>query len=222
MGADVTIDVVFFDVGGVLLDMTGQERRSLWSMRLGISDNALAEAVWDAIGFRGKHAIAEVTERLVERLAVEPSDVPQLLKDFSAHWTRNEELIEFLGGLRDSYRLAIIGNISSSGRFAFETVLHLDDIFEAMFLSGELGVEKPDRRIYEIACNAMRVAPERAIFVDDRAENIQAARVFGMAAHQHVANEETIAWLRLCLIGPVDRVNGQRMLPSEASRTYGR
>lgn len=99
------------------------------------------------------------------------SDVPTLLDDFSAHWRRNDPLVEFVDGLRGSYRLAVIGNIPSSGRFAFETVLHLDEVFEAMFLSGELGVEKPDPAIFEIACTEMHVAPERCVFVDDRPEN---------------------------------------------------
>lgn len=192
---DQVMEVVFFDVGGVLLAMDGEERRAPWSNRLGITDAALAQAVWDATELRGKKDMDEVTERLSATLGLPEDDVPTLLTDFSAHWTRNDQLVEFLAGLRDSNRLAIIGNVPSSGRFAFETVLHLDDVFEAMFLSGELGVEKPDRRIYEVACSEMSVSPERALFVDDRAENVQGARAVGMVAHQHVGNDDTIRWL---------------------------
>jgi putative hydrolase of the HAD superfamily len=198
----MAVEVVFFDVGGVLLDMTGEERRSLWPPRLGMTDDAFAQNVWDAIGLRDQRHMDEITERLVRNLGVAESDVPQLLQDFSAHWRRNERLVEFLSGLRATHRLAIIGNIPSSGRFAFETVLHLDEIFEAMFLSGELGVEKPDRAIYEIACTAMNVRPEASVFVDDREENVEAAKALGIAAHRHVDDDDTIRWLLAQLEDP--------------------
>lgn len=192
----VPVEVVFFDVGGVLLDMGGEERRSLWPSRVGMDAASFNEAVWDAIGLRDKHAMVEVTQRLVQNLGVLESQVPQLLDDFSAHWQRNEALVELLRGLRGSYRLAIISNIPPSGRFAFETVLRLDEIFDSMFLSGELGVEKPDPAIFEIACTEMHVAAENSVFVDDLPENVQGARAFGMAAHEHIDNDGTIRWLR--------------------------
>ncbi len=140
--------------------------------------------------------MVEVTQRLVQNLGVLESQVPQLLGDFSGHWQRNEALVEFLRGLRGSYRLAVISNIPPSGRFAFETVLRLDEIFDSMFLSGELGVEKPDPAIFEIACAEMHVAAENSVFVDDFPENVQVARAFGMAAHEHIDNDGTIRWLR--------------------------
>lgn len=202
----MNVEVIFFDVGGVLLDMNGQERRSIWSTRLGITEAALEQAVWDAIGFRSKCDLPEITERLLHRLEIAPHQVTELLADFSAHWVRNEELVEFLSSLVPASRLAIIGNIPSSGRFAFETVLHLDDIFDAMFLSGELGIDKPDRRIYEIACVEMDVTPDQAIFVDDRVENVEGARAVGIRAHQHLNNADTIAW-----------VNGQLAAPPRGS-----
>jgi putative hydrolase of the HAD superfamily len=192
----VPVEVIFFDVGGVLLDMGGVDRRPALAQRLGMTPAALGQSVWDAIGSRNKDAMADVTERLAERLGISQAQVPQCLDDFSAHWTRNDQLVDFLIGLRDRYRLAVIGNIPASGRFSFETVLHLDDVFEAMFLSGELGVEKPDRRIYEIACSEMNIAPRDAIFVDDLPENVEGAKAFGISSHRHVRNEETIRWIQ--------------------------
>ena len=196
MSSVVEVEVVFFDVGGVLLAMDGPERRSVWTRRLGITTEELTGAVWDAIGLRGRAELDEVAQRITARLDVPATDVPELLADFSAHWIRNDELVEFLGSLRDRHRLAIIGNIPSSGRFAFETVLELDAVFEAMFLSGELGVEKPDPRIYELALRQMGVEPERSLFVDDRPENVEGARAVGITAHRHVSNADTIAWVR--------------------------
>ncbi|WP_214416769.1 HAD family hydrolase [Sphaerisporangium fuscum] len=46
--------------------------------------------------------------------------------------------------------------------------------------SARVGVAKPDPRIYRIAVDLAEVTPERCLFVDDRLENVEAARALGM------------------------------------------
>ena len=52
--------------------------------------------------------------------------------------------------------------------------------FDAITISGEEGVMKPDERIYHIALGRLSVKPNEAIFVDDFSENVVAARTLGM------------------------------------------
>lgn len=51
---------------------------------------------------------------------------------------------------------------------------------DAVVSSAKVGVAKPDRRIYQIAAERVGAAPERCLFVDDRLENVEAARALGM------------------------------------------
>ena len=60
-------------------------------------------------------------------------------------------------------------------------VLHRLD---GWLLSGEVGVIKPDPRIYAIACERFGVDPADAVFVDDRADNVDSARRFGLRSIQ--------------------------------------
>ncbi|MDD7971103.1 HAD family hydrolase [Roseinatronobacter alkalisoli] len=55
--------------------------------------------------------------------------------------------------------------------------------FDRAFISGRLGVMKPETRIYEILEDETGVAPENLFFIDDRAENIEAAVTRGWAGH---------------------------------------
>ena len=48
--------------------------------------------------------------------------------------------------------------------------------------SSHVGMRKPERAIYELTCTRMGIAPDEAVFVDDNADNIAAARAFGMEA----------------------------------------
>ncbi|MEU5577097.1 HAD family phosphatase [Streptomyces huasconensis] len=55
-----------------------------------------------------------------------------------------------------------------------------DGVFDAVVSSADLGVTKPDRRIYEVAAERAGVAPDRCLFVDDLEENVTAAEALGM------------------------------------------
>jgi epoxide hydrolase-like predicted phosphatase len=53
-----------------------------------------------------------------------------------------------------------------------------DDIVD----SSHVGMRKPEREIYALACERLAIAPGEAVFVDDNADNVAAARAFGMEA----------------------------------------
>jgi FMN phosphatase YigB (HAD superfamily) len=60
-------------------------------------------------------------------------------------------------------------------------------------------MRKPDREIYELTCARMNIMPNEAVFLDDNAENIAAARAFGMKAVHVVDPEIALAELELIL-----------------------
>ena len=41
-------------------------------------------------------------------------------------------------------------------------------------------MRKPDRRFYELACDALRIEPDEAVFLDDLGVNLKPAREMGM------------------------------------------
>jgi 2-haloacid dehalogenase len=55
--------------------------------------------------------------------------------------------------------------------------------FDRRYISGHLGVVKPDPRIYQIVENDSGVSPSGLLFADDRAENIAAASARGWQTH---------------------------------------
>jgi putative hydrolase of the HAD superfamily len=56
----------------------------------------------------------------------------------------------------------------------------VDELFEIVVDSCEVGMRKPDSRIYTLTCERVGVAPEASVFIDDNAQNIAAARALGM------------------------------------------
>lgn len=64
--------------------------------------------------------------------------------------------------------------------------------FDRTYVSGKLKIKKPDPQIYAHLERDSGVAPERLLFIDDRAENIQAAEARGWHVH-HFAGPEGLA-----------------------------
>lgn len=90
---------------------------------------------------------------------------------------------ETLEGLRDAgYRLAVISN--ADGRVSrYLEAAGLADLFEFVLDSGRVGMEKPDPRIFHLACARMGFHPEECVYVGDTYEvDIRGARQAGLEA----------------------------------------
>jgi len=79
--------------------------------------------------------------------------------------------------------LALLSNAPVSFR-AFVEAEPWSACFRARVFSGDLGVAKPDPRIYAAVTERLGASPSQVIFFDDRAENVDGARAFGWTAHQ--------------------------------------
>jgi FMN phosphatase YigB (HAD superfamily) len=189
---------IIFDLGGVILLRSDQPGRKRWSERLGISKDQLQETVWGAIGPGGPppRAAAEVCQRISAATGLSGDDAGQLLADFHAHWRLDPQLWPFIEIIHGRYRTAMIANAGHATRFAINNVLHIDSVFDPIVISAEEGVEKPNKRIYRLAADRLRVTPAQCIFVDDRPENVVGAESAGMIGVHHVAAGETICRVR--------------------------
>lgn len=76
---------------------------------------------------------------------------------------------------------------------------HFPQLFDAVVISGEEGVRKPDRAIYETALARMSMPAAEVVFVDDLPGNLKPARDLGMATVLHTSGGETVTQLEKLL-----------------------
>ena len=89
------------------------------------------------------------------------------LTGYRAAWAVHPETFAVLRSLSDR-RLGIITNGELDFQLAKISATGLTPFFEHVVASGEVGVTKPDRRIFEVACELFGVAPSDAAYVGDR------------------------------------------------------
>ncbi|WP_018682328.1 HAD family hydrolase [Actinokineospora enzanensis] len=68
----------------------------------------------------------------------------------------------------------------------------LPDVFDAVVVSGEVGVAKPDPEIFRQAAALLGVPQERCVFVDDVADYVRGAVRAGMTGVHHMTTESTV------------------------------
>lgn len=71
----------------------------------------------------------------------------------------------------------------------------LAELFEVLVISGEVGLRKPDPRIYRLAARRLELPPQRCVFVDDLDRNVRAAEEVGMLGVHHTDLAGTAAEL---------------------------
>ena len=72
-----------------------------------------------------------------------------------------------------------------------------DTLFDAVVISGEVGLRKPDPAIYALAARRLDLPSEEIVFVDDLRPNVRAAVATGMVGVQHVDVETTVSELEI-------------------------
>jgi putative hydrolase of the HAD superfamily len=93
-------------------------------------------------------------------------------------------------------RTGLVSNSWGKGRYDRS---QFPELFDGTVISGEVGVRKPEPRIYALAAEAIGLDPPDCVFVDDLAGNLKPARGLGMATVHHVSAEQTVPELERLL-----------------------
>jgi epoxide hydrolase-like predicted phosphatase len=181
------VEVLLFDLGGVLVEYTGvQEVTRL--LPAGTSEPEILERLsrcphTEAFG-RGQLSRQEFGERFVRDWGI---DLPPetFLEEFRA-WSKCllPGAVELLATLRPRFRLAALSNSNELHWERNSRDLGVADLFEVAISSHEVGLRKPDPRIYRTALERLGVSPDGVVFFDDVHENVVAAAELGIRAFQ--------------------------------------
>jgi HAD superfamily hydrolase (TIGR01509 family) len=192
------IRVVVLDVGGVLLRTEDPAPRRALEQRLGLAAGALADLVFNSpvslAASVGKATPQEIWEYVGQKLGLAPESLDQVQREFWAGDRWDQALIGFVKGLRPQRRTAVLSNAWSDAREAFG-LLVASGAFEALFISAEEGLMKPDPRFFRLALDRLGARPEETVLVDDTPVNLQSASVLGIRTVPFTNTEEVLAEL---------------------------
>ena len=188
-----SVDVVLFDFGGVFTESPFEVARR-FGAALGAEPERVIDLVfgpyhedtdhpWHRLE-RGEIALEVAREAIIALGAAEglETDPYRVLAALGRGGGVREP---FVAGVRRAraagMRTAIVTNNVREFREAWRAMLPVDELFDAVIDSSEVGRRKPDAAIFRHALAAVGgPPPERAVFLDDFAGNVNAARALGM------------------------------------------
>jgi putative hydrolase of the HAD superfamily len=112
----------------------------------------------------------------------------------------NTEMADYFQRLRPQYRTAILSNAAAGGHREEGRRYGFAALADVLVYSYEVGIEKPDQRIYEITCERLSVHPSEVVFLDDLEINVVAARQVGMRAVLFQSTTQAISEVEAYLV----------------------
>jgi FMN phosphatase YigB (HAD superfamily) len=103
---------------------------------------------------------------------------------------RNEPLLQFAQSLRQEYKLGLLSNISPGSMEQMFTAEEREQYFDAVMLSGEVGMVKPDPNIYKAIAEKLGVSPGNCVMIDDSLDNCHGADAAGMRWIHYKSNQQ--------------------------------
>lgn len=110
-----------------------------------------------------------------------------------ASHVRNVPLIEYVRSLRPRYKVAMLSNVGKGLMEQLFTRQELDELFDVVVLSSEVGMVKPDPAIYELTAEKMGIPAQDCLMVDDLPGNIDGAQSAGMQGVVYTTTEVFIS-----------------------------
>lgn len=142
----------------------------------------------------GKLPEEEFEARFAELLGVE---APRLIERLMGNSLPEQAMLDTVRHARGAgIRTGLISNSWGTSRYDRP---QLAELFDGIVLSGEVGMRKPAREMYELGAERIGLGPERCVFVDDLPFNLKPAQELGMATVHHTDVEQTIAELEQLL-----------------------
>lgn len=194
----MTQRAVLFDFGGVLIRMDWDgydEFGKRWNLPNGtLIDAFYRTPEWHAIETgRGNW---ETWQRGVEQ-SLTPylhgdvaAEVQSLLDAWYAQpWQYHHPNFELAHDLQAAgHRIGVLSNAPDDLRDRFLSNLPVEVEWDAIVVSGEIGMRKPDPGIFHHAAEEIGVSPEHCFFIDDLEENVLGAQAIGMSGFHFTRN----------------------------------
>ncbi|MFI6559256.1 HAD family hydrolase [Streptomyces sp. NPDC050534] len=134
----------------------------------------------------------EAFERgFAERLRAHGADVSAvgLTARMQAGLSIDQDMLALLGDLRAAgHRVALVSNSFGTGTY---DGVDLAAVADEVVISAEVGIRKPSRRIYAMACERLGVDLEEAVMIDDLQQNLDGAARIGIGGVLHTSAADT-------------------------------
>jgi epoxide hydrolase-like predicted phosphatase len=195
---------IVFDLGNVVIDIDFPKTYiALAELSAAFSEKEVERVITEQnlwVNYEmGHYTDAEFRDLLRSHLSIEATD-EAIDQAFSALLLNIEpERIALIKSLRSQYKTFVLSNTSNIHIIDVERILYkctgeryLNDLFDKVFLSYEMGKVKPHVSIYQQLLDEAGLEASETLFLDDKLENLEGAAQLGIQVAHIIPNQYTI------------------------------
>jgi len=186
-----------FDLGNVIVDIDFNRVLGAWSDFSRVPLATLKQTFTMGNAFH-QHERGEITDEAFAKALCHEMELPLSYEQFAHGWQAvfvglRPEVIAIMQKLREQgHRVVVLSNTNRlHTTFWPEEYPQIRDAADRIYLSQDLGMRKPEARIYQHVLQAEGFSAEDAVFFDDNADNIEGANQLGITSVL-VADKQTI------------------------------
>lgn len=184
---------LIFDFGGVLMKTVDYTPRHRWDDRLNLPHGSIERIVhnknsWIAAQ-HGTMTLKDYWQDVAGQLNLNEDDLAELAHDFYSGDALDNDLITFIRERRaEGFTVALLSNDARDNLLPKLDHHNIRALFNPLIISSDIGVMKPDPAAYHAVLKAVNRPADETIFIDDRAENINAAQALGIHSIHYKAD----------------------------------
>jgi epoxide hydrolase-like predicted phosphatase len=190
------IHALIWDLGGVLVRTEDHSSRQKLADRFGLTRFELEELVFNSeSGTKAQLGQISADQHWKDITRPFQLTLPEIIEFQEFFWggdRLDETLVDTIRSLRLQYKTALLSNAFSDLREMIFQQWKINDAFDEIVISSEVGVMKPDASIYKQILEQLSVRPEQAIFIDDFPQNIRGARQLNLKTIHFRSTEQTL------------------------------
>ncbi|MBU2496685.1 MAG: HAD family phosphatase [Nanoarchaeota archaeon] len=175
------IKAIIFDIGGVLVKKIHGKLLEELISKYNLDKNELENFEPELFGelMIGKISEKEYFSKIIKKfnLPISESELHERAKELTQSIPETWEIVKKLKG---KYVLAILSDMNKEWAKIREEKFRLSENFDYIVYSYEIGVQKPNTKIYKYLLNLMKIPANECTFIDDKQKNVDIAKELGM------------------------------------------
>ena len=203
MGPRSTPKGVIFDLGNVLFTWSSETSTNIPAKMI---RNIVSSPIW----MRYECGLIEQNtcyRQIAQQYSIQASVVAEAFSQVRDSLKSNNAMISFIHDLKAKSQGAVkifaMSNVAKEDYAVFSSKIADWSIFNHIFTSGHAGMRKPNLDFYRHVLREVELSPEETLFIDDKMENVMAARSLGIDSILFDSNVTVVNTLRTILYDPL-------------------
>jgi len=192
------ITTFLFDLGGVLFTNGTKKFIKEISLSHKISENEVKDVIDGEIG--SLYRESKITRDEFWRQVIEKLHLNESADVLEKQWIDGYEIIsgtkQIIMELSNKYSLYYLSDNVKERVDALDKKFDFLKLFKGGIFSHEVGVRKPNPKIYEFALNKSNSNPEQTVFIDDKAMMLKPAKILGINTILFTTPDELLMTLK--------------------------